>query len=798
MIKCIRLSNWRSHKDTELEFYKGTNVLVGIIGAGKSSVTDALSYAFFGTFPALNAKRLNSEEIIMAQPNKMDSAKIELEFDFNGGNYCIERILHRAKASEAKLFREKKLIAGPKPSEVTEKIGELLEIDYELFSRAVYSEQNQIDYFLRLSPQQRKEKFDELLGINKYEKVRSNTTSLINKIKKSVQEKNSFYQRTKERFKEEDMKEAQEKIRKKEEKKIELKEKKESEEEKIEGIKKKIGAIEKKDKEYKELNEKSIRKKAMIEEIEKEVEEIEEKTGIKKEKLKEKEIAAELEKLKERKSELEKKIGELKEKQRKIESLNERKSFLEKEIQSKKRILPKKIEEKVGLGEETKKIEGTKKEKENEKEEKCSELKKIQEKINEIKCNIIACENKNKEIEKHLNELKESDAHCPLCRAELSTKKKSELIKEKEKENEENKKRIIECEKEGKEEEAKEKKLSAGIEELEKEIKKLFEEKALLQHFYSVIDSLSEQGNLLKETSKSIEKETVEVEALKGEADEKLLKDLEEKNKNFEKLFECIKKEGQMHSLKEEIIAVENKIRELNYKEDELINEKQLLTKTEASISSIKIELNSIEESIVELKKQLESLRAIERQLLELEEEISLRKNLEEELSLFNNALKVAQSELREELINTINQAMEDLWPRLYPYHDFISAKMDIEEGSYELKVKNRNNEWVRVEGILSGGERSAAAICIRVAFSLVLAQNLGWLILDEPTHNLDRNAVKELAKLMKHHLPGLVEQIFVITHDPELEKAATSYYYVLERDKANNGVTIPRMQQIE
>jgi len=798
MIKSIKLCNWRSHKDTELEFYKGTNVLVGILGSGKSSVMDALSYAFFGSFPALNAKRLNSEEIIMSQPNKMDSAKIELEFDFNGSSYCIERILHKAKASEAKLFREKKLIAGPKPSEVTEKIQELLEIDYELFSRAVYSEQNQIDYFLRLSPQQRKEKFDELLGINRYEKVRANTTSLINKIKKSVQEKNSFCQRMKDKFKESELSEIEEKIKKKDEKKFELKEKKRNEEEKIEGIKKKIEATEKKDKEYKECNEKRIRKKAMLEEIEKELKEIEEKAGVKKEKLKEKEIEAELEKLKEKKSDLEKKIDELKEKQRKIESLNERKNFLEKEIQSKKRMLPKKIGGKEDLESEIKRIESEKKENERKIEEKNKEIKELKEKINEIKCNVIACGNKGREIEKHLKELKESDAHCPLCRAELGTKKKSELIKEKENERGETEKGIVECEKKGKVAEAEEKKLNSEIKELESEAKKLFEEKALLQQFYSVIDSLCEQENLLKETCKGIEKETAGVQALKEKADEKLLREIEGKNKNFEKLLECIKKEGQMHFLKEEVIAVENKIRELNYREGELINEKQLLTKTEASINSIKNELNSIEESVGELKKQFESLQAVQKQLIELEEEISLRKRLGEELSLFNNALKAVQSELREELINTINQAMEDLWPRLYPYSDFISAKMDIEQGSYELKVKNRNREWMRVEGILSGGERSVAAICIRIAFSLVLAQNLGWLILDEPTHNLDRNAVKELAKLMKHHLPELVEQIFVITHDPELEKAATSYYYVLERDKANNGVTIPRMQQIE
>jgi len=167
-------------------------------------------------------------------------------------------------------------------------------------------------------------------------------------------------------------------------------------------------------------------------------------------------------------------------------------------------------------------------------------------------------------------------------------------------------------------------------------------------------------------------------------------------------------------------------------------------------------------------------------------------------MSYFVNSLLATQKELRSMLIATINEAMHDIWQKIYPYQDFVSAKMDVAEGSYELRVKEKNGNWVRVEGILSGGERSAAAICIRIAFSLVLARNLSWLILDEPTHNLDSNAVGTLGEMMKSHLPLLVEQIFVITHDNEMKKAASASLYVLERDKNNEGITKPVAVPIE
>ena len=60
----------------------------------------------------------------------------------------------------------------------------------------------------------------------------------------------------------------------------------------------------------------------------------------------------------------------------------------------------------------------------------------------------------------------------------------------------------------------------------------------------------------------------------------------------------------------------------------------------------------------------------------------------------------------------------------------------------------------------------------------MVLASNLGWLILDEPTHNLDRMTVSRLSLLMREHMPTLIDQIFLITHDSEMENAASAKIY--------------------
>ncbi len=216
MIKKVKLFNWKSHKETEFQFNKGTNVLTGIIGAGKSTVIEAMCYALFGTYPALNSKSVSLNEIIMNKPNQMDESKVELEFDYNNKNYLIKRTVFAGKNSnQAKILEEGKLIAGPKPNDVNEKIEEILEMNYDLFSRAVYSEQNQIDFFLKLSPMQRKKKFDEILELDKYENARKTNISVINRIKKINEDKKDLIKKHSDSFDDKALKELNQKKKKK-------------------------------------------------------------------------------------------------------------------------------------------------------------------------------------------------------------------------------------------------------------------------------------------------------------------------------------------------------------------------------------------------------------------------------------------------------------------------------------------------------------------------------------------------------------------------------------------------------
>ena len=191
MITKLRLKNWRSHLNSEFEFTNGVNALLGIMGSGKSSVMDGLCFGLFGTFPLLHQRKIKLDEVIRNKPSKSDRAEIEIEFiGQDGKQYLVQRILERGKGTTTSNLRcNDLLLEGPNAVRCTERIVSLLKIDYEIFSKAIYSDQNKLDYFLEVPKGQRMARIDKLLNIQRFETARKNSTIVLNKINQELETK---------------------------------------------------------------------------------------------------------------------------------------------------------------------------------------------------------------------------------------------------------------------------------------------------------------------------------------------------------------------------------------------------------------------------------------------------------------------------------------------------------------------------------------------------------------------------------------------------------------------------------
>jgi len=174
IIESIVMKNFKSHRNSKIEFNTGISIIMGGNGAGKSSILEAVSFALFKQH---SGKKI--EQLITIGQTKMS---VELEFVSNGRKYKVLR--QRSKnVSKAKIeileggaFQP--LSSGDK--QVTDEVYGLLEMDGDLFLNAVYVRQGEIANLVDKTPAEKKQVIGKLLGIESLEKAWKNMLPLMN------------------------------------------------------------------------------------------------------------------------------------------------------------------------------------------------------------------------------------------------------------------------------------------------------------------------------------------------------------------------------------------------------------------------------------------------------------------------------------------------------------------------------------------------------------------------------------------------------------------------------------------
>ncbi len=654
MITRIKLKNWKSHLDSELSFSKGVNGLIGIMGSGKTSVMQAIAFALFGTFSGISSRRLALDDLIMKKPQEKDLALIELEFVLDGKKYEVKRTIEKGKGTVSSEIREEGELLEVNPQGVTREVTRILQMDYDLFQRAVYSEQNALDYFLQIPKGKRMQQIDSMLKLDRYEKVRESAVKIKNNISNLRQQRLRDIEGMKERRFEERIKDFENELEKREKEKGNIEKDSESVRKKIDSMEK---AFEKKESSVEEIRDKIADLNGKIIALQNEIKEA-------------KQTIEEKEKVRKKIKDLEKSLGE------KPEEL----------LKSKEKML-----------------EGKKKE-------------------------LYSLETLQSEISRGLEELKEAGEKCPVCESKITKEKKRGLIGHKEK----------------------------HMEEIEKKMKIL--SKTTLRNESELVE-LREKVDLLREMKS--EMKGIEEEKGKVKRNEKVTKI---NRKKVEKLVEEIRRE-------------EKKEKEFRKDMQEFVaKERELKTK-----------LESLKEIIQDKKDMFNELEKERGVFLKYVEETKTYERVIESMDSFTDVLRLTQDQLRDEFLKTINYIMNEVWGELYPYGDFSEIRMLIEK-DYVLQLKGTRG-WVNVD-LVSGGERSLACLALRIAFSLAFTPNLRWLILDEPTHNLDANAIEHFGFVLREKMERIIDQVFLITHEERLSDYITGSIYKMERDKELDGVT--------
>jgi exonuclease SbcC len=86
----------------------------------------------------------------------------------------------------------------------------------------------------------------------------------------------------------------------------------------------------------------------------------------------------------------------------------------------------------------------------------------------------------------------------------------------------------------------------------------------------------------------------------------------------------------------------------------------------------------------------------------------------------------------------------------------------------------------------ISGGERVALAIALRLAIAQVLSGRIETVIMDEPTTHLDEERRKELVNILNSFFREggrIIPQMLIITHHSEIEEVADVIYSVKKKE---------------
>lgn len=774
MLKKLLLENWKSHHHTEIEFENGYNVIVGNIGSGKSSIIDAIVFALFGTTQSIMSKKIQVKDLIMTKPMKMDSATIILEFVLNNKNYKIERILFTTKSSQAKLYENEKLIRGPKPQDVNDEIEAILGINIDTFMRANYSEQNQIDFFLKMPANQRKQLFDNLFDIDYYDTISVNSRQVSNKLVARIEQNEKLIIEYNAMLKQYNIDELN-KIKSELNKTI-AKDTKELSETKatIDKLKTMDNEHNLKLKQREELENKINSARAQIEFISSEIT----LDNLKPDILEQRNIINnEIKELKEKnelfiktKNELEHKKIMLAEKKERLRNYYETIKHNVKIIAEKKdfEICEKKIKELITHTEIIK-----------------SELKKFDEQHINTKSDLDSISREIGEIKNSITKIDNIDGKCPTCEQTLDSEHKLRIVSEKnlkikelyEKQLNINSKLI----KIKEELTIIEKKKTENENEIIKEKEKL-SKKEIIAKFEIENQELEKKVMALEKDIIEMDifiKNNNELDAKIDELKEKLdlAKTALDKTLKIEKYFEL------KTNLDKNLRALQN----IEYTKETHDKLKKEIIEIEISVNHKKIILDKDKKLFEENEFKLKQIKELKEKLKQEEDKILHIKTVSEDLMIFSNVAKKTQEEIRLMMIKKVNDIFMDLWPKIYPYNDFSKILLNIVDGDYKLELYFDKDYKRQLDDFVSGGERSAIALTLRLAMSLVMKNKLNMIILDEPTHNLDETSVLALSDLFNNHLLKFVNQIFVITHDKQLEHYAKNIYYI-KRDKDNDG----------
>ena len=312
------------------------------------------------------------------------------------------------------------------------------------------------------------------------------------------------------------------------------------------------------------------------------------------------------------------------------------------------------------------------------------------------------------------------------------------------------------------------------LEILEIEKEKILKNQSSIENNLKEIDEFSKK--IKEDTNKNIESIKLEIKTFENKLDDLknpyneylknnvLAEDLEnlliKVDKNIKELYSL---RTNKNLLKEKVSDLEEKIKNIKIAE---LKEKYDIIKEE--LNEINKKLGSSQEKIENYKKILEKISSQEEKQKKLLVEFKKLENKFNKASLIRNEVGQMGRAISKYMLSGISNIASVNFNKITGRTERIEWSNE-EKDKYAVYLVGQERKIAFEQ--LSGGEQVSVAIAIRGTMTEYFT-NSKFMILDEPTNNLDTERKKLLAEYMGEVLNNL-EQSIIVTHDDTFREMA-------------------------
>lgn len=314
--------------------------------------------------------------------------------------------------------------------------------------------------------------------------------------------------------------------------------------------------------------------------------------------------------------------------------------------------------------------------------------------------------------------------------------------------------------------------------------------------------SSSDMGDLekkLEETREEIRSSEEELQRMEDKIDYKpdpglrqKIRDMREKERVHSKVYQDLfaltttqkGEEEQIESIKKDISDLESQVSGLETLEQEFSSASSRFDEINGKLQSSIGEEASLRALVSTEEKSLEELRV---SLEGLEKQKASQESLRKSVTMINRLRACFDREGIQKAIRKDSAVY--ITNKVREYSSSFNLDFDDVMINEEMSIDVSQNGNMESIDMLSGGEKVALAIALRLSLATYVMESIKTIVMDEPTTYLDEDRRNNLKDIIQYTFRGdesLVPQMVIVTHHKELGSVADNVFEVSKRSGAS------------